>query len=126
MSMVMSMDCIFCKIIKGNIPSYKIYEDEYVYAFLDVNPISTGHTLIVPKEHTLDSSSITDDELNHVLKAGKIVSNLLQEKLNTDGMSFAQNNGIAQEVKHFHLHVIPKYSKKVNLSLEDVYKKITQ
>jgi len=120
------MNCIFCKIISGEIPSYKIYEDDDLMAFLDINPISAGHTLIIPKKHTLDLETISEEELNRIMSCAKKISKLLVEKLCADGYSLAQNNGIAQEVKHFHLHVIPKYKKKLHVSVEDVYEKITK
>ena len=120
------MDCVFCKIVKGEIPSYKVYEDERILAFLDINPYNPGHTLIIPKEHTLDINSIDDTTLLDVMHAAKIVADILTKKLKCEGFTLIQNNGFVQEVKHFHLHVIPKYSKKVEISVEDVYKKITQ
>ena len=120
------MDCIFCKIIKGEIPSYKIYEDEVIYAFLDINPSSIGHTLIIPKEHTLDITTIDNNTLNHIMSKSKDIAKLLTTKLNADGFTLQQNNGFVQEVKHFHLHIIPKYLNKYEISIEEVYKKITQ
>ena len=74
------MNCIFCKIINGQIPSYKIYEDDIVYAFLDINPDSAGHTLIIPKKHFQDLSDIDDITLNHIMKISKILKNKLEEK----------------------------------------------
>lgn len=118
------MNCIFCSIINGDIPSYKVYEDENIFAFLDVNPVSPGHTLIIPKEHTLDVTTINDDVLIKILNKSRDIGNLLIEKLDAKGFTLVQNNGIAQEVKHFHLHVIPKYNKKTSMNIEDVHKKI--
>lgn len=119
------MECIFCKIAKGEIPSYKIYEDEVIYAFLDINPYSPGHTLIIPKVHTLDFQSIDNDTLVKIIDSAKKLSILITEKMEAPGYTLIQNNGSVQEVKHFHLHIIPKYNKKFNISIEDVYKKIT-
>lgn len=120
------MECIFCKIIKGEIPSYKIYEDEIIYAFLDINPYANGHTLIIPKKHTLDLSTIPVDTLNHIMNKSKEIADLLVTKLNANGYTLIQNNGFVQEVKHFHLHIIPKYLNNKDISVEEVYKKITQ
>lgn len=120
------MDCIFCKIVKGEIPSYKIYEDENVLAFLDINPVSVGHTLIIPKNHTLDLETIEEEEINRIMICAKKISKLLMEKLGAQGYSLTQNNGIAQEVKHYHLHIIPRYQKKQNLSVEEAFEKITK
>ena len=86
------MDCLFCKIANGEIPSYKIYEDDIVLAFLDINPDSDGHTLIIPKKHFKDLDDIDDETLNHVNKIAKKLKKLLEEKLNCDGMSLLQNN----------------------------------
>jgi histidine triad (HIT) family protein len=109
------MDCLFCKIINGDIPSYKIYEDEYVYAFLDINPDSNGHTLVIPKIHTLDLDSIELDTLNNMFKAIKKIKTHLENKLNCDGITLIQNNGDVQEVKHFHIHLKPYYNNKQKL-----------
>ncbi len=119
------MDCIFCKIINNEIPSYKIYEDKSFLAFLDINPEGAGHTLIIPKKHIKDFAEIDEDTLNKLMLCAKKITNLLKEKLDTDGYTLIQNNGIAQDVKHFHLHIIPKYRRKIYMSIEEVYKKIT-
>ena len=119
------MDCIFCKIIKGEIPSYKVYEDDNVMAFLDINPTTCGHTLVIPKEHTLDIRTANNETLNNMLKVIKKLSKEYEKKLGIDGFSLCQNNGISQEVKHFHIHLIPRYKNKNDLSIEEVYKKIT-
>lgn len=120
------MDCVFCKIINGDIPSYKVYEDDSILAFLDINPNTPGHTLIIPKEHTLDINSINNDTLNKVIDVAKKLSKEYEEKLDIDGFSLCQNNGISQEVKHFHLHLIPRYKNKLDLNIEKVYEKITK
>lgn len=112
-------DCLFCKIVSGEINSYTIYEDDIVKAFLDINPTSVGHTLIVPKVHYLDLDDIPLVVLNHVMEVAKRLKNLIQNKLGCDGMTLVQNNGFVQEVKHYHLHLIPKYrgnSKKLSVS----------
>ena len=115
---------IFCKIIKGEIPSKKLYEDELVMVIMDVNPRSNGHCLIVPKEHCQDLFDIEKDVLYHIIEIAKKIANMLIEKLGCDGISLEQNNGISQEVKHFHLHLIPKYSEGKNMDIEDVFHKI--
>ena len=130
------MDCIFCKIAKGEIPCFKVYEDDIVLAFLDANPDSDGHTLIMPKKHYQDLDDIDLDTLNSINKASKKVKKLLEEKLGCEGMSLLQNNGYVQEVKHYHLHLKPyykdqktieiiKHSDKIS-KIEDVYKKINK
>ena len=111
------MDCLFCKIINGDIPSYKVYENEYVFAFLDINPDADGHTLIVPKKHYKDIEDIDENTLLEIFKAAKTVKKLLEEKLNCDGITLMQNNGDVQEVKHFHLHVKPYYNNKTSIEV---------
>lgn len=117
----MNNDCLFCKIASGDIPSYKIYEDEVVIAFLDINPDSNGHTLIIPKKHYLDMNDIPLDTLTHIFKVAKELKNKLDKKLNTEGLTFIQNNGDIQEVKHFHLHLKPYYKNNDIKSVQEVY-----
>lgn len=119
------MNCVFCKIISGDIPSYKIYEDNDILAFLDINPTSAGHTLIIPKKHILDLIEIDNVYLTKILDKSRDIAKLLVEKMGATGFTLIQNNGSVQDVKHFHLHVVPKYNKKINMSIEDVYNKIT-
>ncbi len=114
-------ECIFCKIIKGEIPSKKLYEDEHVLAFLDIHPESPGHTLIIPKEHHKDMFLIPENELTNIMKSAKVMMNRLEEKLHPDGFRLVQNNGIVQEVKHFHLHIIPVYQEKEEKTVEEIY-----
>lgn len=116
------MDCIFCKIINGDIPSYTVYENDYVKCFLDVNPISMGHVLIVPKKHFKDAYDITLEYISEIHKASKIILELLDSKLKPNGYRLVQNNGNLQEVKHYHLHIIPNYiSKKDNKKVEEIF-----
>lgn len=103
------MDCIFCKMVKGKIPCYKFYEDDVVMAFLDINPDSDGHTLIIPKKHFTDLDDIDLDTLKSINDASKKIKKILDEKLNCVGMSLLQNNGSVQEVKHYHMHLKPYY-----------------
>ena len=123
--MVIEMDCIFCKIVNGEIPSYKVYEDDKIMAFLDINPYAPGHTLIIPKEHALDLETISEDTLNHIMNKARDIAKLVTTRLNAPGYTLIQNNGFVQEVKHFHLHVIPKYRENFEMNIKDVYEKIT-
>ena len=130
------MDCIFCKIVEGKIPSLKIYEDDVILAFLDINPDSNGHTLIIPKKHQKDINDIDEKTLCHIYSKAKDIMKLLEEKLNADGFSLLQNNGSVQEVKHYHLHIKPYYSNKPSIKLvkdsfliedaNEIYKKIKE
>jgi histidine triad (HIT) family protein len=105
----MTEDCIFCKIINGQIPSHKVYEDENMIAILDANPVSKGHTLVIPKNHV---ETIHEAEGMEYLHEGLVkVSNALQEAFDPEGTNIAQNNGekAGQEVFHLHFHVTPIY-----------------
>ncbi len=114
-------DCLFCKIVKGENPSYTVYEDEVVKVFLDVFPNSTGHTLIIPKKHFLDLGDIPLEVLTHIMETAKKIKPILEKKLNPESVVLIQNNGEAEKIKHFHLHLIPKYESMPKMSVEDVY-----
>ena len=118
------MDCIFCKIINGEIPCYKVYEDDIVLAFLDINPSSNGHTLIIPKKHYKDITDIDNETVSHIFDVTRIIKKKLEDKLGIDGLTLIQNNGDVQEVKHFHLHLRPYYKNNKLEKVEDIYKKI--
>lgn len=124
--LVIRMECIFCKIVDGKMPSYKIYEDDSILAFLDINPVSAGHTLIIPKKHTLDINTIDNNTLVKIFDKARDISKKLISNMDADGFTLTQNNGDAQEVKHFHLHIIPKYNKSVKMSIEEVYDMMTR
>lgn len=121
-------NCVFCKIINGEFSCYKLYEDDIVLAFLSIDPVSYGHTLIIPKKHILDYEEIDLETLNHINKVGKDIYNKLKEKLNPDSIKLVQNNGKLQEVKHFHLHLIPFFDKNKERkeNLEEVLKNIIE
>lgn len=120
------MNCIFCKIVNGDIPSYKLYEDNDILAFLDINPVSAGHTLIIPKKHILDIMDIDDILLTKIVNKAKDIANLVNQKLNTSGFTLVQNNGSAQEVKHFHLHIIPRYESEKEIDVKEVHEILTK
>lgn len=104
--------CIFCRIIAGDIPSMRVYEDEQCIAMLDINPASSGHTLILPREHHKDITEMDEALLGHVLSVAKEIGKRQMERLNAEGFNIVQNNGAAagQTVPHFHVHVIPRYA----------------
>lgn len=102
-------ECLFCKIVKGEIPSYKVYEDENTLAFLDINPDGLGHTLVVPKKHFNNYEDIDLETIRYVNETGKIVFDKIMKGLNPDGIRLVQNNGIIQDVLHYHLHLVPVY-----------------
>lgn len=102
-------DCIFCKIIKGEIPCTKVYEDEKILAFLDIQPINLGHTLVIPKTHYRNALETPDETLTEIIQIGKKVGKALM-KNGTEGIGFSFNNEEAsgQSVFHTHLHVMPR------------------
>ena len=110
-------ECIFCKIIDGEIPCMKIYEDDLVLAYLDIAPDSDGHTLIIPKKHYKDIFDIPSEILLHIYNVSKVLINKLEGKLGCDGFSLLQNNGSIQEVKHYHLHIKPYYNDKKSVEI---------
>lgn len=115
-------DCLFCKIINGEVSSYTLYEDDIVKVMLDAFPDNPGHTLIIPKKHFLDLDDIDINVLTHIMETAKRIKILLESKLHPNSIVLMQNNGEAEKIKHFHLHLIPKYDKKLDLDKEEVNK----
>lgn len=103
-------NCVFCKIIRGEIPSYKIYEDEYTFAFLDIAKDVDGHILVVPKKHVKNILDCDVETLKHVMETVKKVSNHLVETIGYDGVNLlnASDESAGQTVAHFHVHIIPR------------------
>ena len=117
------MDCLFCKIIEGSIPSKTIYEDELVKVFLDINPNTNGHCLIIPKKHIVTVKEVDSILTTHILEVEKKIYDLLKEKLNIKGLTIVQNNELGQDVKHYHVHLIPRYEDdnwKINFNQESL------
>ena len=106
--------CIFCMIANGEIPSYKVYEDESVLAFLDVNPTAYGHTLVIPKEHCDSFLDCPAEVRNHVFEVAQMLANKLEKNLKCDGINLLSNmhEAAGQSVHHFHVHLIPRYAGK--------------
>lgn len=104
------MDCLFCKIIKKEIPSKIIYEDNDLMAFLDINPTTNGDTLIVPKKHFKDFLEIDNNTLEKINDLARKLYPLYKEKLNCEGLTLSHNTDLGQEIKHFHMHFIPRYN----------------
>jgi len=103
-------ECIFCKITKREIPSKIVYENNLDLAFLDISPISKGHTIVIPKKHYSTLEDIPDHELAEIYKVVKKIATMIHEKLQIDGYNILQNNFTAagQVIKHFHVHIIPR------------------
>jgi histidine triad (HIT) family protein len=114
-------DCIFCKIVKGDIPCFKVYEDERVLAFEDINPISEGHTLVIPKKHAENLWDIPAEDLTAVQMAAKKIINGIKGALKPTGVAALQLNGKGanQVVMHYHLHLIPRISGKPSLPMTE-------
>lgn len=104
-------DCIFCKIIKGEIPSAKVFENEHVLAFLDISQLTKGHTLVIPKIHTENIFDMDAETARNLFEVVPTISNAIKADLNPEGINLLANNGetAGQEVFHFHLHLIPRY-----------------
>jgi histidine triad (HIT) family protein len=104
-------DCIFCKVLRGDIPSERIYEDDHVISVMDINPWTRGHAVVFPRKHATNLFEIEDDELEHVAVAAKRVATKMRETLDCDGINLLQSNGRAawQTIFHLHVHVIPRY-----------------
>ena len=131
-------NCVFCKIIKGQIPSSKIYEDDYSLAFLDIGPFTKGHSIVVPKNHYVNLLDFPEDEMKNYFSALKKVTTKIKVNLEADGVNIMQNNfkAAGQVVNHLHFHVIPRWKndrafpirvKKLELSeeeLSEILKKI--
>ncbi|MAG47051.1 HIT family protein [archaeon] len=105
-------DCIFCKIINKEIPSDIIYEDKDFISILDINPIKKGHSLIIPKKHSLNITDFPENKGNSFMKFAKKISNAIVKSTKADGFNLAINNGQAsgQAVFHTHFHVIPRHN----------------
>lgn len=129
-------DCLFCKIVKGEVPSKTIYEDKLIKVIMNINPYTNGHLLIIPKEHYINIMDISEEIINHSLKIiKKNIYPLLKEKLNCEGLTISENNELGQEIRHFHIHLTPRFqndeykeisNKDILKDLDDIYTKLTK
>lgn len=99
-------DCVFCKIIKGEIPTTKIYEDDNILAFLDINPVNHGHTLVIPKKHYEKMETTPDEVVANVFIDAKKLMKVIKEAMSAD---FVALSIVGIDVPHFHIHLIPRY-----------------
>lgn len=108
----MPYDCLFCKIIHGEIPSEKIYEDEHTYAFLDIHPINKGHTLVIPKMHAENIHDISSENFCTLMETVRNLTPIVKDAVRADGINIGINNGHAagQLVFHAHVHIIPRFT----------------
>jgi histidine triad (HIT) family protein len=103
--------CIFCQVIEGAVPSAKIYEDEHVYAFMDIMPTTEGHVLLIPKKHIENIYDFTEEDAANFFKVAPKIANALKDEFRPAGLNLLQNNGApaGQSVFHYHMHFIPRY-----------------
>jgi len=106
-------NCVFCKIIQGQISAHKIYETKDIFVFLDINPYTRGHSLVIPKKHYQDIFNIPAEELEKLIVEVQKTAKLLKDKLNAEAINIFQRNGrmAGQEIDHIHFHVVPRYGK---------------
>ena len=104
-------DCVFCKIIQGQIPCYKVFEDKETVAFLDIKPHAPGHTVVIPKKHGVTAFDFSEKEFAAIVVAARKTAQLLREKLSPDGFNIGWNQGTAagQVVSHLHVHIFPRF-----------------
>jgi histidine triad (HIT) family protein len=110
--MAQDPDCIFCKIVAGELPATIVDEDERTIAFMDINPATKGHALVIPKEHATDLLSIPLEDLDAVMRGAQRLAHRAKEVLSADGINLLNSCGAEawQTVFHFHIHVIPRYT----------------
>ncbi len=103
--------CVFCEIVKGNIPNYTVYEDDVCLAFLDISQATIGHTLVIPKKHFENIFELDEDSAKHLFNVVRIVAKQISNALNVKDINILNNNGkfAYQSVNHFHIHIIPRY-----------------
>lgn len=107
----MDQNCIFCKIVKGEIPSTKVYEDEKSLVLVDINPVNIGHLLAIPKEHFENIYETPEEIMAHLMKICKRLSSAIKKAMNADGVNITMNNepSAGQIIMHSHVHVIPRF-----------------
>ena len=105
-------DCIFCRIVAGELPSERIDEDKYTVSFMDINPWTRGHALVIPRNHSQDLLEVGDEDLHHTASTAKRLAARMKERLGADGVNLLNACGEAawQSVFHFHIHVIPRWN----------------
>ncbi len=112
--------CVFCDIIKGDIPSYKVYEDDNYLAILDISQATLGHTLVMPKKHYDTILDMEDDKAGELMSVADKVAKKIVTNLNATGCNMLINTGevAGQTVKHVHLHIIPRYTESDSIKIE--------
>ena len=119
--MVIKMECLFCKIINGEVPTLKLYEDELVMVIMDAYPNVDGHTLVIPKKHYDTFMDLPDELVLHINKIAKQYTNHIMERLNAKELSVHINYGNSQKIKHYHMHLLPNYGLRATQNPKEVY-----
>lgn len=115
-------NCIFCKILNGEIPSKRLYEDDKVIIIMDVNPKVDGHSLVIPKEHVVDFKEANKELIGHMFDVARNMTDKLMTKLDAKAITLGINYGDSQMVKHLHLHLLPNFEiKEASMSVDEVY-----
>jgi len=106
------VDCVFCRIRDGQIPSTRVYEDERTIAFMDINPLNEGHTLVIPRAHAATLYDADEADLQAAIATARRVARAIRQAIRPDGLNLLQANGAAafQSVPHFHLHLVPRFT----------------
>ncbi|MBN1529853.1 MAG: HIT family protein [Thermoleophilaceae bacterium] len=108
----MADDCIFCRIVAGELPAERVQEDEHTIAFMDLNPWTRGHALVIPRRHSKNLYEVPEEDLRHTASAAKHLAERMRDRLGCDGINLlnACEPAAWQTVFHFHIHVIPRYA----------------
>lgn len=122
------MDCIFCKIIRKEIPSKTVYEDDKVLVIMDINPQVDGHLLVIPKKHYTDYLELDKETFTHIFEVAQKIGLMELEKLDATSLTLKINYGDTQDVKHFHLHILPNahLKRKPQRSVQENYELLTK
>lgn len=118
------MECIFCKIVQGEIPSKVLYEDEFLKVIMDINPTVDGHALIIPKKHYTDYVELDPNIITHIWEVAQKIGPSIMEKMQASSLSLLVNFGDDQQVKHFHMHLLPNFGtmeEKATKKVEEVF-----
>ena len=118
------MECIFCKIIQGEIPSKVLYEDEFLKVIMDINPTVDGHALIIPKKHYTDYLELDPNIITHIWEVAQKIGPSIMKKIQASSLSLLVNFGDDQQVKHFHMHLLPNFGtmeEKATKKVEEVF-----
>ncbi len=104
-------DCIFCKIVKGELPTSKVYENDRVFAFLDIHPVNAGHTLVIPKKHSKNVFDVAPEDWAAMTEAVRMLSEVIEKAVGANGINIGMNNRehAGQVVDHAHMHIIPRF-----------------